>query len=120
MNKKYILAFFVLLVIEIIIGLYVKDNIVRPYIGDVLVVILMYTFIRGFVKVKFLPLYLFLLATLIEIVQYVHIVDLLGLQDNKLMSTIIGTSFDIKDILCYLTAAIILIIWERTEKKRAA
>ena len=117
-NIKYILAFLILLIVEIIIALFVHDSIVRPYIGDMLVVILMYTLIRGFVKksIKFLPVYLFLFASLVELAQYFHIVEVLHLQDNKFVLTIIGSSFDIKDIVCYLIATAFLIIWNKIEK----
>ncbi|KPU44743.1 hypothetical protein OXPF_18290 [Oxobacter pfennigii] len=117
-NFKYILAFLILLMIEVIIALFVKDNFIRPYAGDILVVILMYTFIKGIVKkpIHFLPIYLFIFSALIEAAQYFRIVDILGLRDNKLISTIMGTSFDIKDIMCYLAAAVILILWEAYEK----
>ena len=117
-NLKYISVFLLLLITEIIIALFVRDSIIRPYIGDFLVVILMYTFIRGFIQksIKFLPVYLFLFASTVELVQYYNIVGMLGLQDNKVISTVIGTSFDIKDILCYLIAIVVLIIWEKVEK----
>ncbi|MBB6215378.1 hypothetical protein HNQ80_001467 [Anaerosolibacter carboniphilus] len=118
-NKKYLFTFLILLIIEIIIALFVNDTIIRPLVGDILVVILMYTFIRGFISksIKLLPLYLFLFAAAVEMAQYFHIVDLLNLRDNKLISTIIGTTFDQKDILCYLIAAVILFIWEKLEKR---
>lgn len=119
-NIKYIIAFLILLTIELLIALFVHDKFVRPYIGDVLVIILMYCFIRSFIrKIKFLPCYLFLFGVLVEILQYFKIIYLLGLQDNKILSIIIGSSFDIKDILCYLAAAILLIIWEHIEKAKS-
>mgnify|MGYP000271255612 CR=1 FL=1 len=118
-NPKYLIAFFVLLLIEIGIGLFVHDNIIRPYIGDVLVVVLIYTFIRGITKITIwhLPLYVFLFAAAVELAQYFRIVEMLHLQNNKIVSTIIGTSFDIKDIVCYLIAAAILTVWEHRENK---
>ncbi len=114
-NKRYLFAFLFLLIIEIIIALFVHDNIIRPYIGDFMVVILMYTFVRGFVKkpIKYLPVYLFIFAFAVEMAQYFRIIDILNLRDYKLATTIVGTSFDIKDILCYLVGTIVLIIWER-------
>ncbi|UEC22274.1 DUF2809 domain-containing protein [Clostridium septicum] len=86
----------------------------RPYIGDILIIILMYTFIRSFIKkkIKYLPIYLFLFATFVEIMQLFNIVERFGLQNNKVFSIIIGSTFDIKDILCYLVGSIILIIWD--------
>ncbi len=118
-NIKYIFAFLILLAIEILIALFAHDKFIRPYIGDVLVIILLYCLIRSFVrKVKFLPYYLFLFGVIVEITQYFKIVYLLNMQNNKLLSIIIGSSFDIKDILCYFAAMIILIIWEKIEKAK--
>lgn len=118
-NIKYIASFIILFITEIFIALFINDTIIRPYIGDVLVVILMYTFIRGFIQkpIKFLPAYLFCIASTVEVMQYYRIVDLLHLQNNKVISTIIGTSFDIKDILCYLIGSLILIIWDNLSNK---
>lgn len=117
-DAKYLFAFLILLITETIIALFVHDSIIRPLIGDVLVVILMYTFIKGLIQkpIKFLPLYLFLFSAAVEMIQYFHIVEKLHLQDNKLISTIIGNTFDIKDILCYLVGAVILFAWEKIEK----
>jgi hypothetical protein len=119
-NVKYIIAFFILLLIEVGIGLCVHDKMIRPYIGDVLVIILMYTFIKGITKntIRHLPLYLFLFALAVEFAQYFRIVDMLHLQNNKIISTIIGTSFDIKDIVCYFVATVILMMWEHRDQLR--
>ena len=122
MRKRlfYLTATLVLFAIELCIALFVHDRIVRPFIGDVLVVILIYTFIRIFIpeKVRLLPLYVFIFAVLVEILQYFRIVEVLGLQDNKVMSTIIGTSFDIRDILCYFVGCVFCGIWEVIGFKR--
>jgi len=113
-NKKYIISFFVLFIIEALIALFVHDNFIRPYIGDILVIILMYTFIRGVIdkKIKILPIYLFLFALFVEVMQYFKVIELLNLENNKVASIIMGTSFDIKDILCYFIGSMILIIYE--------
>ncbi|NLI57081.1 MAG: DUF2809 domain-containing protein [Clostridium sp.] len=113
-NKRYLAAFFTFLTIEIIIALFIRDNIIRPYVGDILVVILLYTFIKSFIKkpIKFLPLYIFIFSVMVEILQYINIVEILNIQDNKVLSTIVGSTFDIKDIFCYLVGCVILIIWE--------
>lgn len=119
-NPKYIAAFFCLLLIETAIALYVHDAIIRPYVGDILVVILMYTFIRGIIprRIKLLPAYLFVFAVVVELAQYFEIVRILNMQNNRVISTIMGSSFDIKDILCYLIGTLILIFWEKIEKGR--
>ncbi|MDS0524318.1 DUF2809 domain-containing protein [Clostridium sp. SHJSY1] len=112
---KYLISFIILFIIETLIALFVHDTIIRPYIGDILVVILLYTFIKMFVvkRMKFLPIYIFIFAAAVELAQYFHIVNLLHLQNNRVMAVIIGSSFDIKDILCYLIGSILLIVWEK-------
>ena len=61
-NKRilYTIATIILLVIEVLIALFVHDSIIRPYVGDVLVVVVIYTFVRIFVpeRVVILPLYI--------------------------------------------------------------
>ena len=112
-----------LLATEVFIGLFIHDGFVRPFIGDVLVVILIYTFIRIFIpeKVRLLPLFIFIFAAAVEILQLIRIVEILGLQDNAFMSTVIGTSFDIRDILCYFVGCALCGVWEfiRYRKSKA-
>ena len=125
MRKRlpYLIATLVLLATEVCIGLFVHDGFVRPFIGDVLVVILIYTFIRIFIpeKMRLLPLFIFIFATGVEVLQYLRIVEVLGLQDNAFLSTVIGTSFDIRDILCYFVGCVFCGVWEfiRYRKSKA-
>ena len=125
MRKRlfYLTATLVIFAIEFCIALFVHDGFVRPFIGDVLVVILIYTFIRIFIpeRVRLLPLYIFIFSVIVEILQYFKIVEVLGLQDNKVMSTVIGTSFDIRDILCYFVGCVFCGVWEfiRYRKSKA-
>lgn len=113
-NYKYLISSIILFMIEVIIALFIDDKIIRPYIGDILVIILMYTFIRSFIKkpIKFLSIYLFVFATFVEIIQYFKILELIGLQNNKILSIILGSTFDIKDVLCYLIGSIILLVFD--------
>lgn len=62
----YLAASIIVFIIELIIALYVHDRIIRPYIGDTLVVVPVYCFVRVFVPVgmKRVPLYVFLFAVL--------------------------------------------------------
>lgn len=107
---KYLIATVVLLLIEVLIALFVHDNFIRPYVGDMLVVIVVYTFVRIFIvqKCKMLPLYVFIFAASVEILQYFELVKRLGLSDNRFLRVLIGSVFDIKDIICYGIGCIIL------------
>jgi hypothetical protein len=106
MEKKrliYLLATIFLFGIETLIALFAHDNFIRPLLGDVLVVVLIYFFVRIFIPtgVRLLPFYVFLFACTIEFLQYLNIIEWLGLSENGIARAVIGTSFDWRDILCY-------------------
>lgn len=123
MKKRiaYAITTFLLLIVEVLIALYVHDSFIRPYVGDVLVVIVIYAFIRISIPegYRFLPLYVFIFAASVEILQLLHIVDILGLGDNRFFRVLIGSVFDIKDVLCYAIGCLILGGYEfyRNKKK---
>lgn len=116
MNKRLIYAFatIILIAVEVLIALFVHDNFVRPYIGDVIVVVVVYCFVRIIIpeKVYLLPLYVFLFAAMVEVLQYFHIVDLLGLGNSTFFRVLIGGVFDLKDILCYGAGCLLLGVFE--------
>ncbi|MCL1917616.1 MAG: DUF2809 domain-containing protein [Peptococcaceae bacterium] len=115
-DTRYLFAFIIILAIETSIAIFLKDGFIRNYLGDVLVVVLIYCFIKIFVRNKtvFLPLCVFIFAVMIEIGQYFNLVELLGLSDFAIARIIIGTSFDIMDIVCYLVGCIGLFLFELT------
>ncbi|WP_160686747.1 DUF2809 domain-containing protein [Clostridium sp. C2-6-12] len=114
---KYLAIFVVLLIIEIYIGVFVHDNIIRPFVGDALVVSVLYFFIRSFMKkLKFLPLGVFLFACIIEVGQYFNLVSILHLESFKLARIIIGATFDFKDIFSYLIGTILIYLYEFIEE----
>jgi hypothetical protein len=114
-RKIYFVFFIILFIIEVLIALYAHDNFVRPYIGDVLVVILLYCFVKSFIKLPVTPVAIGVLifSFLIEILQYCNIVDRLGLGHSKLARTVIGTSFAWEDIWAYIAGFIVILVAER-------
>lgn len=116
MKKRILYAFItlLLLVIEVLIALFVHDKFIRPYIGDVLVTVLICTFLRIFIPkgVKLLPLYVFVFAAGVEVMQYFRIVEVLGLADNRFFSILIGLVFDVKDIVCYGVGCVVFFVAE--------
>lgn len=106
MKKKrliYAAAFLLILFSEILIALFVNDNFVRPYVGDMLVTVLICCFVRIFFPTgaKLLPVYVFLFASAVEVCQYFDIVKLFGLEGNRFISVLLGRTFSLADILCY-------------------
>jgi len=113
----YFFLTIIIFFLEVLIALYVHDNIIRPYIGDLLVVILIYCFVRSFFNfsVKNTAIGVLIFAYITELLQAFHVVNLLGLQHYKLTRIIIGTAFSWADIMCYTVGILIVFI---AEKKR--
>lgn len=117
-DRSSFLISIVIFFIEVLIAKFVDDAFIRPYGGDILVVILIYYFVKSFVQVKpfYLALGVLLFAYMVEVGQYFKMVEVLGLQDYKVMSIVLGTSFSWIDILCYTIGAIICYLIDRKEK----
>src|SRR5215510_11987380 len=108
--KKYVILSIVLFVVEISIALFIHDRLIRPFVGDMLVVILIFTICRSFIKANHfrLAFCVLIFSFAIEIGQYFNLVSILGVQHIKLARIIIGTTFDFHDLLAY-SAGILLI-----------
>ena len=119
-NTFYFAIFVAFFIIEVLIALYVKDDFIRPYLGDTFVVILIYSFVRSFLNAPVFPTIIgvLLFSYGIEIMQYFKLVDLLGLGDYKLARVVIGTSFAWGDMVAYTAGAAIIWIVERFREVR--
>lgn len=112
--------FLALLLTEILIALFVRDRFVRPYLGDVLVTVLLCCLVRIFLprRLPALPLYVFAFAAAVEVAQYFDVVALLGLQDSVFFSTLMGRSFSWWDIVCYAVGCAAVFLAERLLGRR--
>ncbi|MFD2583375.1 DUF2809 domain-containing protein [Pedobacter vanadiisoli] len=108
-NSKFLFIFLAIFLSEILIAKYLHDVFIRPFGGDVLVVVLIYAFLRSFLKAnnRKLALGVLLFAFLIEFLQKLNYVTWFGWENNKLMSTILGTSFSVYDLLAYFVGYLI-------------
>jgi len=84
------------------------------------VVILIYCFVKSFLNISVTKaaIAVLLFAFCIETLQYVTIVEKLGLENNKIAKTVIGTSFALEDILAYIAGIVIVIVFERVLRKK--
>ena len=98
-----------------IIALFVKDTLVRPFIGDCLVVVLIYCFVRIFLNVNYrwAAIGVLIFACMIEILQYFDYVKLLGLEHNRILSVAMGRTFEWLDFAAYFAGFLLIIISER-------
>ena len=114
-NRFYFVAFVLLFLIETTIALWVHDAFIRPYFGDVLVVLLIYAFIKAFFKTPVLTTALSVLffSFLIEGLQYLNFIKYLNLENNRLAKTVLGNSFAFEDLICYAVGFLIILIFEK-------
>ena len=118
---RYLLAFLIMLAAIIAIALFITTGFIRNHFGDILIVILIYCGVKIFIcqYVKWLPLYIFIFATLVEVGQYFNLVYLLGLADFPLARIAIGMTFDWWDIVMYFIGCVLLYCWDLVVQKRA-
>ncbi|MGD1850506.1 MAG: DUF2809 domain-containing protein [Cyanophyceae cyanobacterium] len=102
-NGVAFIIFVALFIVEVVIAVFVNDQFIRPILGDVLVVILIFFFLRSFLtaKTQWLGLGTLAFSWAIEFAQYFQVVRHLGWQNNAVARTVIGTTFDWKDLLAY-------------------
>ncbi len=118
-NRKYLYLSLLLLGIELFIGFYVKDRFVRPYVGDFLVVILLYTLLKTFwnARVKVVAYTVLVFSFVLEILQHFRLVDMLGLGHIKIARILIGTSFAWEDLVAYFLGIMVVLVVEKRIKK---
>lgn len=116
-NLKSFIIFCIIFVIEVLIAKFINDSIIRPYVGDILVVILIYYFIKAFIQTRsiYIVIATVLFAYFVEIGQYFHIVDILGVE-NKVLRIMIGSSFSWGDIVCYTIGGMTCYILNKDKK----
>lgn len=105
-----------LFLLEIIIGTWLKDwFFVRAYVGDVLVIPLIYCIFRLFTEKlpRLLPFLVCCIGFVAEGLQYIHLADRLGFERGSLMSILIGTSASWWDVLSYIVGMLLIygVMW---------
>jgi len=109
-NKKYAVLSIGLFAVEVFKALFIHDRLVRPFVGDMLVVILIFTICRTFINAGYFRLALcaLIFAFAVEIGQYFNLISIFGLRHSALARIIIGATFDFHDLLAY-SAGILLV-----------
>ena len=100
---------------ETLIALYVRDRFIRPFLGDVLVVLLICFFFMSFLALapRTLALATLMLAFGVEAAQYFDFLSLVGLGDYRLARVILGSTFDWLDLVAYAAGFGVLVITGR-------
>lgn len=118
-KPKYLLLTILIFLVEVLIATVLKNNFfIRAYLGDVIVVMLLYTFVKSFFTVNDTKLILgiFAFSCVVELAQYFNIAEKLGFQPGSLMYIVIGNSFSWVDIACYAAGCLLLYLLVKLKK----
>lgn len=117
MNKFYLKPFLVLLCIETMIALFIRDSFIRPFLGDYLAVIMLYCLLRILnMKLKTAALASLLFACGLEFFQWTEIGEQLNIYRYKATHLLIGRRFHPADILFYVLAYFTILILDKQRK----
>ena len=97
-----------------VIALFVRDRFARPYLGDVLAVMLVYAVLRAATPLgpaSALGLALGI-ALVIEVAQAFNLLGALGLADNQFARFVLGGAFDMLDMAAYLAGGVVVVAVE--------
>ena len=116
----YFLIFLFLLGLEIAIATYLKTGFIRAYLGDLLVVILLYCLLMSILKpsVKTGLLLTLAIAFAIELLQLVNLTKFFPQEYKQLATLVLGSHFSWLDLLMYVLGIVVAGITELVLHKR--
>jgi len=118
--KNYCIAFILLLFIEMAIAYFHFNPFIRGFLGDVLVVLLLYSFVKIFIRNHILKTAVFVLAFayLVELFQFFKLAERFNITAEILL-LLIGSVFDFYDLLAYSLGFLLILLIENifTQKK---
>lgn len=111
----YALCSVLLFAVEIIIATYFKRGFIRHWLGDFLVVALLYCSVQAIWPGKILKriALVAVIAIVIESLQAVNILELLGLREHLALRLLFGTTFSWGDMLAYFLGLLTVLAVER-------
>lgn len=109
----YTIGFLMLTAVEVVIGVFEFNHFIRSYIGDVIIVWVLYCLFRSFAPKKFnsyaVAMGILAFSFVVEFLQKAHIADVLGVE-NRLLRIIIGTSYATEDLWCYAAGTAVTLL----------
>lgn len=108
-HRVYAVIATAIFLIEVCIALFVRDSFVRPVLGDVLAVMLVYCGVLAIVDLRpaAAALLAFAVGATVEALQYGNALTHLGLERVPIARIVLGTTFSWGDIVAYSVGAIV-------------
>ncbi len=122
MKRKFVyiglsVVSFVLCVL--IVKVYGGNPLIRGFVGDIVVIWLLYFLLQSFYDFspRNLTIALLGIAYVTECLQYFNLTTVLGLEHSKLADLILGSVFDVYDLLAYTVGAITVYLTDTIIRK---
>ncbi len=89
---------------------------IREYIGDMIIVMLIYSFLQSIKDFDPIRLSVFVIgfSFSVEILQYIKIISFLGFKENYITKIIFGSVFDPLDLTAYLIGTVFILYLDRS------
>ena len=116
-NLKYFIASIVLFLVELSIAILHFNAFIRGFLGDVLIILLMYSFLKIFIKNNVLKTAIFVLAFayFVEFLQFFRLAELFHIK-SKILLIIVGSVFDLWDLVAYTLGFLFILLIEKIIK----
>jgi hypothetical protein len=110
-GKSFVLSM-LLFAVLVYIALYVHDTFIRPFVGDVLVVLWLFYLLQSFINIAYLKLatYVLCFAYIIESAQYFNVISWFHLEHIEVIKVVFGATFDWLDLLAYTLGWLIILL----------
>ncbi len=115
---KHIVATNIFFATEIAIAYFHFSPFIRGFLGDVLVILLIYSFIKIFIRNHVLKTAVSVLAFayFVELLQFLKLAEKLNIK-SEILLTIIGSVFDVWDLIAYTIGFILILLIEKISIK---
>ena len=96
----------------LIVVLFNNNQLVRGFIGDIIVIWIIYFFAKAFYDFNAIKLAIFTLvvAFTTELLQYLDFITYIGIEHNTIARLILGAVFDPYDLIAYTIGAVLVYI----------
>ncbi|HBC05479.1 MAG: hypothetical protein CL528_12975 [Aequorivita sp.] len=113
-STKHILATSSLFATEIAIAYFHFNHFIRGFLGDVLVILLIYYFIKIFIRNHVLKTAVSVLtfAYFVELLQLFKLAEKLNIH-SEILLTILGSVFDWRDLVAYTLGFLLILLIEK-------
>jgi len=113
-NKNYFIGLLVFLLTELLIVTYLSEGFIRFTFGDFLVVMLVYCFLKSFVNIKpiIAAIVVLIFSFVVEFSQLFNLISLLNLQNYQIAKLILGSTFQIGDLVAYIFGVLTILFIE--------